>query len=123
VNLNEVDYDSAPPFDGYGPGFFRVAGTVHEGPVLLTSTGIRSWDGLHAIAPLAALAGEVDFILLGMGAEIAHPPAELRDACEAAGLGLEIMSSPAACRTYNVLLGEGRRVAAAVVPLPLRAAP
>ncbi|HKK97220.1 MAG TPA: Mth938-like domain-containing protein, partial [Marivita sp.] len=49
--------------------------------------------------------------------DIAHIPADLRGALEEAGLGVEAMTSPAACRTYNVLLSEGRRVALAVLPV------
>jgi len=117
MDLHEVDYDGALPFDGYGPGFFRVGGKVHDGALLACGTDVAAWDGLSDDAPLLRLAGVVDIILLGMGAEIAHPPAGLRLAVEEAGIGLEIMSSPAACRTYNVLIGEGRRVAAAVLPV------
>lgn len=117
MNLTELGYDGAPPFDGYGPGFFRIGGQVFDGPVLAWAGGTQAWDGLADVAALLALKTEVDFILLGMGSEIAHPPADFRAACEAAELGLEVMASPAACRTYNVLLGEGRRVAAAVLPV------
>jgi len=56
-------------------------------------------------------------VFLGMGAEIAHAPAGFRAQIEAAGMGLEVMASPAACRTYNVLLSEGRRVALAALPV------
>jgi uncharacterized protein len=56
-------------------------------------------------------------LFVGTGAEIAHIPPELRVALEDVGIGVEIMSSPAACRTYNVLLSEGRRVAAALLPV------
>jgi uncharacterized protein len=56
-------------------------------------------------------------VFIGTGAEIAHIPNRLRAELEAAGLGVESMNSPAACRTYNVLLSEGRRVAAAVLPV------
>ena len=59
----------------------------------------------------------LDVLLIGMGAEIAHIPSALRDRLEAAGLGVEVMSSPQACRTYNVLLGEGRRVGLALLPV------
>ena len=61
--------------------------------------------------------GRIDVLLLGMGAAIAPVPRGFRDALEAAGIGVEPMSSPAACRTYNVLLGEGRRIAAALLPV------
>ncbi|KIT17380.1 Mth938-like domain-containing protein [Jannaschia aquimarina] len=117
MEIKEVTFDGVRPFDGYGPGFFRIAGEVHEGPVLARAGMIRGWGGMSDIAALTDLAGEVDFILLGTGAEIAHAPADLRAAVEEAGLGLETMASPAACRTYNVLIGEDRRVAAAVLPV------
>lgn len=117
MELNEITYRDAVPFDSYGPGFFRVAGQVIEGPALVTLTSARSWGGLEDVATLEALAGSVDVIFLGMGPEIAHAPAPLREAMEALGIGLEVMASPAACRTYNVLASEGRRVAAAVLPV------
>lgn len=56
-------------------------------------------------------------LFLGTGAETRHPPAALRQRLEAAGVGVEAMNSPAACRTYNVLLSEGRRVAVALLPV------
>jgi uncharacterized protein len=56
-------------------------------------------------------------VILGTGAEIALPPRALREAIEAAGMGIEPMASPAACRTFNVLLAEGRRVALAALPV------
>ena len=63
------------------------------------------------------LAGQVDVVFVGTGAEIAHLPGALRDKLEEAGLGVETMASPAACRTYNVLLSEGRRIALALLPV------
>ena len=117
MRLSEVEYSGgAQPVDGYGPGFFRVGGRVIEGAVLVLPSGAAAWGGLGDAAPIVAAAGEVDVVLLGTGAEIAHAPAALREAIEGAGMGLEVMASPAACRTYNVLLGEGRRVAAALLP-------
>lgn len=117
MQMSEITYKDAVPIDGYGPGFFRVAGQVIEGPALVTLTRAISWGGVEDVAALEALAGDVDVIFLGMGAEIAHAPAGLRQALEAAGLGVEVMASPAACRTYNVLASEGRRVAAALIPV------
>ncbi|MEJ6392345.1 Mth938-like domain-containing protein [Gymnodinialimonas sp. 2305UL16-5] len=115
MRMNEVHYDDSRPVDGYGPGFFRIGGAVVEGNVLLTPSGVTIWDGYGDVAGLVAAVAEVDVLLLGTGAEIAHPPAALRDAVEKAGAGLEVMASPAACRTYNVLLAEGRRVGAAML--------
>ncbi|MEP4038466.1 Mth938-like domain-containing protein [Pseudophaeobacter sp.] len=117
MQLNEVTFSEAQPVDGYGPGFFRVGGDVHEGALLITATGLSPWGGYDDAASLLALAGKVDVIFVGTGSEITHIPKELRNKLEEAGLGVEVMNSPAACRTYNVLLSEGRRVALAVLPV------
>jgi len=117
MQLHEIIFTEATPIDGYGPGFFRIKGQVITGAACVTTGGAGPWGGLEDTAPLLALRGEVDVIFIGTGAEIAHIPAPLRAALEEAGMGVEIMSSPAACRTYNVLLSEGRRVAAAVLPV------
>ena len=115
MRLNEVSYPDAQPVDGYGPGFFRVSGKAETAPLLLTANGVAAWDGLDDDGPLLELAGEIDVILFGMGEEIAHLPSNLRETLETAGIGAEVMSSPQACRTYNVLLGEGRRIALAAL--------
>jgi len=117
MRLTEIRYDSGLPVDGYGPGFFRVGGVVYRGPVLLTGSGVAPWGGLGDDAPLLALAGQVDVLIVGTGAETDHLPGGLRDRLEAVALGVEAMASGPACRGYNVLLAEGRRVAAALLPL------
>jgi len=117
MRLNEVDFSGLPPVEGYGPGFFRIAGKVHHGPLLILPSGLTPWVGLDDAAPLLAAAAQIDVLFLGMGAEIAHPPASLRAELDAAGLGFEIMATPPACRTYNVLLSEGRRIGAALLPV------
>ncbi len=117
MRLNEVIYDNSRPIDGYGPGFFRVGGTVHHGAILTLPTGVKPWGGLDDVAAILALADTIDVVFIGTGAEIAHLPVVFREACDAAGIGVEPMASPAACRTYNVLLSEGRRVAAALIPV------
>jgi uncharacterized protein len=117
MRLTEVSYGAALPIEGYGPGFFRVGGHLLRGPSLVTPWDAGPWGGLQDSAAPLSLAGRIDVLLLGMGAEIAHPPADFRAALEAAGIGVEVMNSPAACRTYNVLLGEGRRIAAALLPV------
>lgn len=117
MRLTEIRYDTGLPVDGYGPGFFRIGGALHEGAVLLTAEGAAAWGGLEDAAPLLALAGRVDVLFVGTGAETAHLPATLRARLEAAGLGVEAMATPPACRAYNVLLSEGRRIAAALLPV------
>ncbi len=117
MHLTEIIYSEAKPIESYGPGFFRIDGQVLRGACLITPWGAQSWGGLDDLAALLALSGKIDVLFLGIGAEIAHPPLALRHAVEAEGIGLEVMDSPAACRTYNVLLSEGRRIAAALLPV------
>ncbi len=117
MRLNEVKFSDALPVDGYGRGFFRIGGTAYEGPVIVLPTGVMTWQGLEDTAQVLEARGKVDVMLFGMGEEIAHLPPALREALEGAGVGAEVMSSPQACRTYNVLLGEGRRVGLAVLPV------
>lgn len=117
IRLTEIAFGQARPIDGYGPGFFRVGGEVLHGAILVTAAGAQTWEGYEDAAPVLALEGRIDVLLLGTGAAIAHPPAAFRTAVETRGIGLEPMASPAAARTYNVLLSEGRRVAAALLPV------
>ncbi|WP_325166142.1 Mth938-like domain-containing protein [Thermohalobaculum xanthum] len=117
--MNEITFGGQRPVDGYGPGGFRIAGEWHEGPLVLLPSGIQPMAGGAlgdaAIAPVLAAAAEIDVVLVGQGAEIAPLPRALREAFEAAGIGVEMMSTPSACRTYNVLLAEDRRVAALLI--------
>jgi len=117
MRLNEVTFNDALPIDGYGDGFFRIGGAPHAAPLAVTPKGICDWAGLEDADGLLAAAEDTDVILIGTGAQIAHIPAALRSALEGAGFGVEIMASAQACRTYNVLLGEGRRVALALMPI------
>lgn len=117
MRLNEVVFTDAEPIEGYGPGFFRIGGQKHAAPLVTGPGGTTDWGGYDDVETLLALAGSTDVLFVGTGDDIAHLPATLRATLEEAGLGIEIMSSPAACRTYNVLLSEGRRVALALMPV------
>lgn len=115
--LSEMQFADATPIESYGPGFFRISGQLFEGPTLFRKEQAVSWGGYDDVDSLLALKDQVDVIFIGTGTSIAHIPAALRRAMENAGIGVEQMSSPSACRTYNVLLSEGRRVAAALIPV------
>ncbi|WP_425050060.1 Mth938-like domain-containing protein [Psychromarinibacter sp. S121] len=117
MRLNEIRSFDGPPIDGYGPGFFRVGGEVWQGAVLVTPHGARSWSGLEDTASLLEVAGDIDVLFIGTGAEPEHLPAAFRTTLEEAGVGVEPMASPPAARTYNVLLSEGRRVGVALLPV------
>lgn len=111
------------PIDAYGNGGFRFAGMSHRGSILCLPSGIYAWgaprDGvqlsLSDFAAVLAERAELGFLLLGTGASQIFPSREIRLAFDAAGLGLEPMSTGAAARTYNVLLAEKRQVAAALL--------
>jgi uncharacterized protein len=117
MRLNEITFNDAQPIDGYGPGFFRIGGQVHEGAVAVLPQGVVPWGGFEDIATLETAQGDLDVVFVGTGADTAHVPPAFRAALEALGLGVEPMASPAACRTYNILLSEGRRVGLALLPV------
>ena len=117
MRLNEVVFTDAKPVDGYGPGFFRVGGEVIDGGVIAGPSGTLRWEGLADTNALLALKAQIDVLFLGTGAEVAHLPDDFLSTMEEAGVAVEAMSSPAACRTYNVLLSEGRRIALAALPV------
>ncbi|MBL3571743.1 hypothetical protein DSD19_02580 [Rhodovulum sp. BSW8] len=118
MKLTEMTIPEGLPIDGYGPGFFRIGGEVREGGALVALGRVERWAGPEDEAPLMALAGRVDILLIGTGPTLVPLPNRLQSRLEAAGLGVELMSSPSAARSYNVLLAEGRRVAVALFPMP-----
>ncbi|HTK36427.1 MAG TPA: Mth938-like domain-containing protein [Caulobacteraceae bacterium] len=112
-----------PAIEAYGGGGFRVAGRRVEGSILILDDVVETWPVArladlapqHFEAVLAAGPAVAEFVLLGLGPAMAPPPRTVREALAAAGLGLEVMDTPAACRLYNVLAREGRRIAAALI--------
>ena len=108
--------------DAFGAGGFRFAGMSHRGSILATPSGIRIWPvtsfaqvTLESLRPVLDESETIDYLILGIGHEIAFLPPALRDPFKAAGITVEAMATPAAARTYNVLVGEERRVAAALI--------
>lgn len=112
-----------PSIDAWGGGGFRVSGQWRPGSLLILGDEPHDWSvaslqtlTLADFAPVFDAGLElVEFVLLGTGPAQALPPREIRDGLRAAGLGLEFMSTEAAGRMYNVLAGEGRRMAAALI--------
>lgn len=117
MKLTEIAFAAGRPIDGYGPGFFRIGGTVHQGAVAVLPGAVLAWAGYDDTATFLAEVDRIDVLFIGTGPEIAPLPRAFRSALEAAGIGVEAMNSPAACRTYNVCLSEGRRIAAALLPV------
>ena len=113
----------AHPIDGYGAGGFRFAGMSHRGSLLVLPTGVFEWAAAHPPditaesleAVFAVPRGQIELLLLGTGTDLVPVPPALRAALKAAGIVAEPMATGAAARTYNILLGEGRRVGAALL--------
>lgn len=112
------------PIDAYGNGGFRFAGMSHRGSLLVLADGMHAWTVEELLAavdfdvPLRAVLGRLEepqFLLLGTGVKQIFPDARLRAAFLERRIGFEVMDTGAACRTYNVLLAEGRPVMAALM--------
>jgi uncharacterized protein len=108
----------------YGPGFVAINGAQHRSSVIVTADQVLPWDvddpralTEAVFARLAAL--PVEILLLGTGARLSFPHPQLTQPVRDAAIGLEVMDTPAACRTYNILLAEDRRVAAALMVTPV----
>jgi len=104
----------------YGPGFIEINKVRHASAVLLTPDRVEPWAvasfealGEADLERLRALAPEV--ALLGTGSRQRFPHPRLSRALSEARIGLEVMTTAAACRTYNILMAEGRKVAAALL--------
>jgi uncharacterized protein len=115
-------YPRQAPIDAYGNGGFRFADMSHRGSILCLPSGIYAWPprsvgdlGPEVFAQALAEKGTLGLLLLGTGRSQHPPEPEVRRAFSEAGVTLEAMSTGAACRTYNVLLGEGRPVGAALL--------
>ncbi len=112
--------NGAVPIDAYGDAGFRIGGEVFRGSVAVFPDRITPWNGLHDLSIFTGPAADIDVLIVGMGREVVQPESGFlsqRAALEALGVGVDLMTTPSACRTYNVLLSEGRRIAAALVPV------
>ncbi len=122
IVVREAHFPGRAPIDAYGDGGFRFADMSHRGPILCLPSGIHGWKladptkpGLADFEAVLAEAAEIDVLLVGTGRDLRPLGRELREAFRAAGITADPMSTGAAVRTFNVLLAEERRVAAALV--------
>ncbi|MCJ2067129.1 MTH938/NDUFAF3 family protein [Methylobacterium sp. J-088] len=108
--------------DTYGNGGFRFAGMSHRGSILMLPSGVRAWDvteprGIDrtALRPVQAESAGIELLLVGTGLDIAAIDPVLRGWLKDFGVVLDVMQTGAAARTYNILVAENRKVAAALI--------
>jgi len=110
------------PFDAYGNAGIRFADMSHRGSLLALPSGIRAWPVNfvaeltdEALDPIFAEGDALELLLFGTGLDIAALPTAFRTRFREAGIGLDVMQTGAAARTYNILLAENRKVGAALI--------
>ena len=122
MDLTPITPAGRQVIERYGPNGFRVAGVIWRGPVLVFPEVTRLWTALQeasvttdSLQPVVEHGG-VQILLLGLGSRMAMISRELRTSLRQSGIVIEAMDTGAACRTYNMLLAEERRIAAALIP-------
>lgn len=120
MNAPHLPYPTT--IDAYGKGGFRFGNFSHRGSLLCLPSGIWAWPVARpqdidevALAPVFAVANEVGLVLLGTGREGWAMPPELCAQFARRALAVEVSRTSSAVSTYNILFGEGRRVAAALI--------
>jgi len=113
------------PIDAYGKGGFAFADMSHRGSLLCLPDAIWAWDvtrpeqiDKYSLERVFAAANAIDTLIVGSGTNVWVPPADLRAALRAVHVVLDAMLTGPAIRTYNIMLGERRRVAAALIAVP-----
>ncbi len=106
----------------YGEGRFRISGQDHQGSVIVFPDKSLRWDvadaaeiALDSLDHILRRRLEVEVLLIGTGARMVPTAPALRSEMRRAGISVEPMDTGAACRTFNVLLAEGRPIAAALI--------
>ena len=113
------------PIDAYGKGGFAFAGMSHRGSLLCLPEAVWAWPvtrpdeiDKYSLERVFAAANGIDTLIIGTGADVWLPPAELRAAFRSVRVVLDAMQTGPAIRTYNIMMGERRRVAAALIAVP-----
>jgi uncharacterized protein len=113
------------PIEAYGKGGFVFADMSHRGSLLCLPDGIWAWPVTKpaeidefSLARVFKAANSIDTLIIGTGTEVWMPPTILREALRTVRVVLDPMQTGAAIRTYNIMLGERRRVAAALIAVP-----
>jgi uncharacterized protein len=121
VKIERDQPEGRNTFTGYGDGYVEVnAKRYHESIVVSADRIVTDWpaasvEALSADHMAAIVELKPELVVLGTGAKFQFPEAKILAPVYKAGIGVEVMDTPAACRTYNILLGEGRAVVAALI--------
>jgi uncharacterized protein len=115
-------YPHQAAIDAYGNGGFRFAGMSHKGSLLCLPSGMHAWPvsepsmlTIESLAPVFAVADDLDVLLIGLGTDISFLDPKIRDALRARKIIAEAIATGGAVRSYNILLGEKRAVGAALI--------
>ena len=123
MKLHSDNLAGANTFTAYGDGWFDINGSRHTGSVLVVPEaevvgwGVVDFDSLSEADFERLLALEPELVLLGTGTRQRFPHPRLTAPLARRQIGVEVMDTGAACRTYNILAAEGRRALAAVLPM------
>ena len=109
----------------YGPGRFSVSKEIYQGSIIVFPERAYAWPvgevgeiSVENLAPVLVADPAVEILLIGCGEKMQRVPEPLLQALRDKSIGVDVMDTGAACRTFNLVLGEGRRVAAALIALP-----
>ena len=118
-------FPRSAPIEAYGNGGFAFAEMSHRGSLLCLPDAIWGWPVIRpeeidraSLARVFAAADSIDTLIVGTGTDVWLAPAGLREALRAVRIVLDAMQTGPAIRTYNVMIGERRRVAAALIAVP-----
>ncbi|MBN9006439.1 MAG: hypothetical protein J0H40_13625 [Rhizobiales bacterium] len=122
---DEPHLPRSAPIEAYGNGGFRFDTMSHRGSLLCLPDGIWAWPvtrtqeiDRYSLERVFARANSIDTLLIGTGSEVWLAPSGLREALRRHHVGVDTMLTGPAVRTYNIMLGERRRVAAALIAVP-----
>lgn len=122
IEIREAHFPGRAPIDTYGNGGFRFADMSHRGSVLALPSGIHGWKvetftdiDEASLAKVIEDAADIDVLLIGCGPDLVPLPKALRELLSSHAISVDVMSTGAAVRTYNILIAEERAAACALI--------
>ena len=122
IVIREQHFPGRAPIDAYGNGGFRFGGMSHRGSILILPSGVHGWTTavaaditVDSLAPVLGEAAGIEMLLIGTGRDLVPAKRDVVEALRKHGIKHEAMSTGAAVRLFNVMLGERRKFAAALL--------